>query len=548
MTTLLCVPITVESVESALADATSARTAGADLVEYRIDRLFHGEGDSEGERGACRLCAESPLPCIITCRPAWEGGEYDGDESARISLFEKLATLDRPPRYIDVEAAALARSANVRQKVRLAVEHDAQPRDLKTSLILSAHDFAGRPAGLLGTLASMREESAARVLKVAYTARSLRDMLELFELLRERDRPMIALGMGEFGAMSRLLAGKFGAFLTFASLRPSAATAPGQPTIADLLLTYRFRSISDRTAVYGVIGWPVGHSISPVVHNAGFEAVGHDGVYVPMPIAPGWEPFKATVLELLGFAALDFRGASVTIPHKEHLLRLALEDRTHRWEVEPRALWAGAANTLTRRADGSILLSNTDAPAAAGALADPLGGALEGARVSVLGAGGAARGVAAGLLERGAEVVVHARRREQAENLVQQLRAARIAQAATIEIGGWGDSGADLRPCLGLVNCTPMGMEGGPEPTASPVDPRLLEQADLRVVMDTVYKPLETPMIRAARALGLGVVTGDRMFITQAARQFESWTGRVPPSGLFERLVHEVLARSTRTD
>src|SRR5690606_38233699 len=139
MTTLVCVPIMVHDEPSALGDAAAARDAGADLVEFSFDEAFHGTGDDEGLALAVRVVSRSPLPCIATCRPTWEGGHYDGDEPGRIALFERLGTAfgrgEHPPRYIDVELAAYTRSANIRQKINLAVEHPERSRDLRTSLI-----------------------------------------------------------------------------------------------------------------------------------------------------------------------------------------------------------------------------------------------------------------------------------------------------------------------------------------------------------------------------------------------------------------------------
>ncbi|XHC25668.1 type I 3-dehydroquinate dehydratase [Phycisphaerales bacterium ac7] len=216
--TLLCCPIMVDEPALALRDAEQARASGADLAEYRIDRLFNGEGDDEGQEAVLRLVADSPLPCIVTCRSADEGGEYDGEDSARVSLIEALGTAEHPPKYIDFEAAAYERSANLRQKINLAIRHEKQVRDVSTGLILSSHDFHSRPSNLFALLASMRSHEASKVIKLAFRARSIRDNLEIFDILRERDRPTIALGMGEHGLMSRVLAPKFGGFLTFASL------------------------------------------------------------------------------------------------------------------------------------------------------------------------------------------------------------------------------------------------------------------------------------------------------------------------------------------
>lgn len=546
--TLLCVPILVPGFQKAITDAQEARLLGAELVEFRVDHVFHGEDDAEGAALVQRLVNESPLPCIVTCRPTFEGGDYDGDDASRISLYESLGCAsapDHPPRYIDVELQTLQRSANLKQKVHLAVDHPAQLRDLATSLILSHHDFNGRPASLHKALSEMRMEPAAKVLKIAYRARSLRDNIELFEMLLERDRPMIALAMGEFGLMSRVLAPKFGGFLTFASLRDTSTTAPGQPTVRELVDLYRFRSINSSTAVYGVIGWPVAHSRSPQLHNAGFEAVGHNGVYLPLPIPAEWEHFKATLASLLDFPPLSFRGASVTIPHKEHLLRFAREDTSRKWIIDPLAERAGAANTLVVRNDGSCAALNTDIPAVVLPLRQSLGN-LTGMRVGIVGAGGVARAAAVGLLDAGANVVIHNRTSERAQTLVEELRRSTGAgsdRLATAPLSSLATSGTHA-----LVNATPVGMTGGPEPEGTPIPNDILRQlaaASERspaVVMDTVYTPRETPLIKQSRVLGVTAITGDEMFLHQAAAQFEAWTGSRAPVTLFRRVLDETLA------
>lgn len=549
MPTLLCVPIMVQDQASGLAEARAAQAAGADLVEFRIDDVFSGSGDDREQKLVLRLCAESPLPCIVTCRSSAEGGHYDGDDMERVSLYERLGTAsgpdELPPRYLDIEHAAYTRSANLKQKVNLAVDHPAQVRDLRTTLILSMHDFQTRPADLTRRLLAMQGEAAAGVLKVAFRARSLRDNLELFDLLAERDRPMIALGMGEFGLMSRILAPKFGGFLTFASLRPTTTTAPGQPTVAELLDLYRFRAIGPATKVYGIVGWPVGHSMSPLVHNAGFERVKHDGVYVPLPIptgedgAGGYESFKATMLELIHHPRLDFAGCSVTLPHKEHLVRLAEESG---WEVEPLARDIGAANTaVVDRAGPAVVgvrVLNTDAPALAEALLAQAAGPLT--RIGVIGAGGVARAAVAGLARAGGEIVIFNRDVEKAEALARQLSSISPAPLRAAFL----DTAADV-PCDAWINCTPVGMEGGPAPTQSPVPiERLSSPSDRTVVMDTVYNPVRTPMLEAAARRGWATVDGVEMFIRQAAAQFEEWTGRPAPSAEFDRLVRQKLSRS----
>ncbi|HRQ73325.1 MAG TPA: type I 3-dehydroquinate dehydratase [Phycisphaerales bacterium] len=551
MPTLLCVPILVNDTDAAIADAALARDHGADIVEYRIDACFSGSGDEAETQAILRLAAESPLPCIITCRPTWEGGHYDGPEDARVALFERLGTSDAPPAYIDVELAAYSRSANLRQKVNLAVDHPKQARPVSTRLILSMHDFDGRPADLARRLAVMRAEPAAAVHKVAFRARSLRDNLELLDLLAERDRPTIALGMGEFGLMSRVLAPKFGGFLTFASLHPQGATAPGQPTIGELLDLYRFRSITAPTGVYGIVGWPVGHSLSPLVHNAGFEAVGHDGVYLPLPIAAAeqggdgsYESFKATVLELVHHPRLHFRGASVTIPHKENLARLAAEQG---WTTDGDTAACGAANTIVveRSADGAITrmaVANTDAPAAVACLQEALG-EIAGVRVAILGAGGVARAIAFALARRGAEIIVYNRSRERADHLAQAV----IASGVRASADDW--AALPHARAHAFVNCTPVGMKGGPDPDGSPLPVRELAARPTdpcgpqTVVMETVYNPVRTALLNDAREVGWRAIDGVEMFVRQAAAQFTAWTGHPAPMALFGRLVRESLDR-----
>ena len=245
--TLICVPIPVTDPHLAARDAAHAKQQGADLIEFRIDEFFSGDHDTHAAENQARqlaaLISQSPLPCIVTCRTAAEGGHYDGPEDARIALFEHLTRANakghHPPRYIDVEHASYTRSANLRQKINLALSIQGgvgQPNpDAPTSLILSLHDTRARPADLLRRLADMYATPAASVVKVAYTARSLRDSLELLDLPQHAPKPTIALAMGEFGLLSRVLAPKFRGFLTFAPLRPASATAPGQPTLDDLL-------------------------------------------------------------------------------------------------------------------------------------------------------------------------------------------------------------------------------------------------------------------------------------------------------------------------
>lgn len=585
--TLLCVPILVQDEPTALADAARARDLGADLVEFRIDELFSGALDSHGHLDArevnavLRLVAASPLPCIVTCRSATEGGQYDGDDAARVALYERLGTAgqsrqldappiggvsgEHPPRYLDIELATYTRSANLRQKVNLAVDHPRQQRDVRTGLILSVHDFNGRPADLMRRITQLSLEDAASVAKVAFQARSVRDNLELFDLLAENaaGKPMIALAMGPFGLLSRVLAPKFNALLTFASLRKQSATAPGQPTVGELLDTYRFRSVCPRTRVFGIIGYPLEHSLSPAVHNAGFEALAPDtwddseiarcvnGVYVPLPVPEGYESFKASLSALIDHPRLDFWGCSVTLPHKQHLVRLARErlaasDDACQWSLDDLSSACGAANTLaiTRDASGqptNARVSNTDAPAAVACLAAAIG-PVAGRSIAIIGAGGVSRAIAAGLMQAGATVAIINRTPDHAAAMADELGASPALTAAGGAIRAADHAALATDRFDAVVNATPLGMSGGPSPKGLPIDIQAFAAASPgAAVMDTVYRPLHTPLLLEAAAAGLRTIDGLDMFVRQAGLQFTAWTGSPAPLGLFTRICRENL-------
>lgn len=518
--TFICISIFVEDVVSASEDAVAAREAGADLIEWRVDAVADDIALIQ------RLVEDSPLPCIVTCRTQAEGGEFGGDERERISLLEHIG-LHARPRYIDVELASFERSANLRQKVKLAIRHPEQLRELDSTLILSSHDFRGRPHDLMRQVERMASEPACGVIKIAWMARSLRDNLEVFEILRGRHKPTIALCMGPLGLMSRVLAPKFGGLLTFATLRNQSATAPGQPTIDELTGRYRFRKIGAATRVYGVIGWPVEHSRSPDLHNAGFDRIDFDGVYLPLPVAPDELAFRTTLEAMLAEPSLTFRGASVTIPHKIHLLDFV---RRRGGRIDGIAALAGAANTLIVHDDGSLEATNTDAAGIVESVTQALGVSprdLAGRRIAIIGAGGMARAALAGFLECGATAVVYHRDFDKAQLLAEELR---------IRSGASGAAGTAVAArleklcqtcCDVIINATPVGMAGGPDPDAVPfpVDESGRMWDDAPLIVDTVYAPTRTRLLELANAKGARTLGGFDLLLRQAHHQFLAWTG-----------------------
>ncbi|MGH7179530.1 MAG: type I 3-dehydroquinate dehydratase, partial [Tepidisphaeraceae bacterium] len=301
--TLLCVSIFVESAERALRDIADAASKGAQMVELRLDKVTNA-------RDVQAILGSSKIPTIATCHPDWEGEAPHVNARLDFALLDEV--VDDDASYIDFDLREFKQTG------------DWLPRGSRPGLIVSTHDYRGRPDRLLGLLEQLNA-SPGDVVKLAWTARSVRDNIEAFELLQSRQKPTIALCMGEAGLISRVLAKKFGAFLTYASLSRSDATASGQPTVDELQGLYRWDAINPRTKVYGVVGAPIGHSLSPAIHNAAFEAVGVDAVYLPMLVNPGYESFKAFMESFLAFEPLDLSGLSITLPHKENALRYLKE-------------------------------------------------------------------------------------------------------------------------------------------------------------------------------------------------------------------------------
>lgn len=502
--------MTVRDFERAQADAVVAREHGADLVEFRVDECFTGDAraiDAEIARLAA-LVADAPLPVLVTCRIAAEGGAYEGTDQARARMIRCLLDAPQPPRYVDIELSAFERSGELRALF---------PSE-QTGLVLSTHDHEGVPADLARRLTRLARQGA--IGKIACRCRSLHDALTVLELPGLAGGVMIAQGMGEFGLLSRVLAPKFGSLLSFASLRDASVTAPGQPTLRTLLEEYRFRSIHRTTKVFGILGWPVQKSRSPRVHNALFARHGLDGVYAPMPVAEYPEDqaasdaaFRAALLELIEHPQLDFSGGSVTMPHKARLGALA---SAKGWRTDECSRITGCANTLVVRPDREVSVSNTDALGVAGCLEKNR--SVAGSRAVVVGAGGMGAAAAYALLHAGAEVVLCNRTLDRAEQLARKLRRAfpsRQIEARTL--GSASGTAFDI-----VVQGTSAGMG---ESRENPLADVVLSPGT--IVLEAVAHPAQTPALRLARERGAAVIDGVSLFARQAAEQFRLWAAEI---------------------
>lgn len=274
-------------------------------------------------------------------------------------------------------------------------------------------------------------------------------------------------------------------------------------------------AINGATKTFGIMGNPVSHSLSPAMHNAAFAALGLDCVYIPLPVTG-----RDLQQGVDGLRALGFRGASVTIPHKQNIMPFI--DR-----LDPVAERIGAVNTLVigelnDADDRTVFGCNTDWIGANRALEEKM--KLKGAKVLILGAGGSAKAIGYGLLEAGAEIILANRTVRKGEELASQL-------------------GCEFRPldqldkaeARALINTTSVGM--APNTDNSPVDKRLLNRFD--VVMDIVYAPLQTKLLREAEACGCQVINGLAMLLFQGVAQFELWTGQKAPVEVMREVLRE---------
>ena len=280
--------------------------------------------------------------------------------------------------------------------------------------------------------------------------------------------------------------------------------------------------LSGSSLVYGVIGHPVGQSLSPAIHNAAFRALGLDAVYVPFPIAPA-----ELGTAVAGLCAAGVRGFNVTVPHKQAILPMLSE-------VLPEARAIGAVNTV-RVEGGRLRGTNTDGAGFLLSLAHDLGFAPAGASVLLLGAGGSARAIAYALLGAGVgRLAIANRTLERAQALVADCRA-RFPGLPVEALALQQATGA--APDL-LVNATIVGMDDGRSPVA-------LEAVRVRAaVIDIVYHPLETPLLAAARALGLRRTNGIGMLLYQGAAALQFLVEREPPvEAMREALLAAMQAR-----
>lgn len=502
--TRIAVPI-VQACPAIAAQVEHAARLGADLVELRADRI------RDLEAVADYLGRPQTLPAIVTVRSKTEGGSWEGNEAQRREAILRLARLR--PAFIDVELVTWESAPSFRSELSALLapppantEAGAGPR-----LIISHHDLAGTPADLT-SLISRLAATPAYAIKLVTTPADATDALRMLDMLKELGglRPVIALGIGEAGLITRVLSRKLRAFLSFASIDDDRQSATGQPTIAALRERFRWGSLTESSALLGVIGWPTTHSRSPEVHNAAMAASGVDGVYLPLPVRPTAEAFEHFMDAVRARPWLNVRGFSVTLPHKEHALRWLLE---RGYRVSEAAHACGAVNTLTQDADGTWAGDNTDVDGFRDALlrAAPPAARLPGQRTAVLGAGGVARAVVIALRDLGCFITLFNRTADRAQRLAAEL--AVHAEPWEKRLAWRGEI---------IVNCTAVGL--WPALHETPL-PGYEGYHQGQVVVDTIYNPPQTRILQDAAKAGARIVGGSAMFIGQAREQYLLWHG-----------------------
>ncbi len=456
-------------------------------IELRLDWLR-----SDRERGKL-LAALRRHPCkgltlIATCRRILGGGKLAG--GAEAELYWLSQAREAGCEWCDLEIETL----------RELPGQTARSIPVPPKILLSLHDFQRTPPLPRRLVHARRGEADA--VKIAARALTISDSLRLLRLAHASN-DIVSVPMGEIGLPARLLALREGSALAYAPV--SAATAPGQVSLHDFKRVYRADAITRKTKVFGVIGDPVGHSLSPLLHNTGFVATKCDASYLPFLV----ENLKEFVQAIPDFG---LRGFSVTIPHKQTILK-------HLAECEPMAEKIGAVNTVVVGRDGKLRGSNTDYVGVLRALGGQL--RLRDSRVLIFGAGGSARAAAVALANAGAEVLICARREAAARELARACGAQAIARrhlaSACFEL---------------IVNATPVGMY--PDAGNSPLSPREL---NCRIIMDLIYRPLRTQLLKTAATKGIRVISGVEMFLAQGFAQWELWMRKAAPEAAMRRAV-----------
>jgi 3-dehydroquinate dehydratase/shikimate dehydrogenase len=494
----ICVVVAANTAAATLAALRRAmrrpRTVeGSSTIELRLDWLSNSR---EIDSLLRRLRVDRKKYCVIaTLRRRAAGGKYLGGMREQMVLLRRAARAGCAWCDVEVESAE-----------RLVPDALKEFRRAGARIMISFHDFRATPRNLVAVVRRL-ERCGGDAIKIAAHARTIGDSVRVLAIAR-RGRNVVAVPMGDVGLPARVLALRAGSALAYAAA--NEATAPGQLSLAQMRGMFRAEKLDRRTRVYGVVGNPISHSLSPLMHNAAFVARHINAVLLPFLVGD-LKDFLASC------PALGVKGFAVTLPHKQAII-------SHLGGCDPLAARIGAVNTVVVRGNSGLYGYNTDYVGVLRALSSRV--QLKGSRVLLLGAGGAARAAAFALVEAGAIVSICARREAKAAIL------ARAAGAAVIARRNLKREFFDA-----MINATPVGMHHADE------SPLRAEELNCRVVMDMIYRPMRTKLLKIAERRGLETVSGAEMFVAQGIAQWEIWMGERAPAETMRKVVLAALRR-----
>jgi len=469
----------------------------ADIVEMRFDCL---EKDELQNTLLKVKNLEISKSLLATFRPKEQGGKRELTFTERVKFWESFFSNNNLKNfYVDFEFD-LQSIFNLKS----------------TKSIFSFHDFAGVPENLLGNYDIFKNIIDADILKIAVQTDDISDSLAVWKLLEKSKtdkKLLVPIAMGEAGKWTRILGLAHGAPLTYAALEAGGETAPGQITARDMIDVYRVKELNDQTEVYGVVGNPVAHSLSPFMHNAAFRFHKLNSVYIPFEVKNLDRFIKRMVRTETREIEWNLKGFSVTIPHKQSIIK-------YLDHIDETALRIGAVNTV--KIDGGKLCGfNTDATGFIAPLKNAYGD-LRDVKVALLGGGGAARAAIYALKNEAAIVTIVARDSEKAESLAKEfgIELKEFPKKTSIK------PQADFNDFDIVVNATPLGTKGSLE-NETPAIASQIER--VKLVYDLIYNPFETKFVTEARKANVPTIGGLAMLVAQGMKQFEIWTGKTAP-------------------
>lgn len=471
------------------------------FLEFRLDYLKQPATALPKLKRFFELHPE--VVAIGTCRRAANGGRFKGSLASQIELLLKAAACGCQLVDVELETAESVKTVEW-QRLRS-----------RCGIVLSYHDF--RATRKLEEIFTRMQEVTADYYKIVSTATRLYDNVTMMKFLEQKSytHSVVGLCMGEEGIISRVLGLRAGSVFTFAAASPGEETAPGQVCFKTLRDKYRINQVDAATRIYGVAGDPIGHSLSPAMMNAAFRRENVNAVYLAL---------HAKKLDdlLLSMREIPVSGISVTMPYKEDIVEHLDNTDTLTGKV-------GACNTVVRGSENKLYGFNTDVAGIVRPLEKRM--ALQGAKILVIGAGGAAHSAVFGLKERGAHIFIINRTASTGQKLAKKAKVKYLKKS-------------DLKKYIfdAIINATPLGMEG-----MAKQSPLAEKEIKAKYLFELVYNPAETPLVRMARAAGVQVIPGIEMFVQQGARQFEIWTGKPAPAEEMQHVVEmELAARSAK--